>query len=63
MIKIKQERIRVGLTQKQLSEISGVDIRMIQHYEQGSKSLAKASAETVLALATALGTTVEALIT
>ncbi len=60
--RMKQIRVDLGMTQKQLSELSGVDIRMIQHYEQGSKPLSKAAAETVVALAKALNTTAEELI-
>lgn len=47
-----------GLTQPQLSERSGINVRMIQHYEQGVKDINKASALTVYKLAEALGTTV-----
>lgn len=43
-----------GLTQKQLSESSGVPLRMIQLYEQGQNDLCKAKAETVLKLADVL---------
>lgn len=50
------------LTQKMLSEKSGVNIRMIQHYEQGVKDINKAQAITVYRLAQALGCTVEDLL-
>lgn len=43
-----------GLTQTQLAEKSGIDVRMIQHYEQGSKNINHAWVETVLKLADAL---------
>lgn len=49
-------------TQKMLSEKSGVNIRMIQHYEQGVKDINKAQADTVYKLAQALECTVEDLI-
>lgn len=49
-------------TQKKLAEESGVNIRMIQHYEQGFKDLNKAQAITVYRLAKALDCTVEDLI-
>lgn len=44
-----------GLTQAELAERSGVTLRMVQLYEQGHNNLAKASAETVLNLAQAIG--------
>ena len=49
-------------TQKKLAEESGVNIRMIQHYEQGVKDLNKAQAITVYRLAKALDCTVEDII-
>lgn len=48
-----------GITQKELSERSGVNLRMIQNYEQETKDISKASVTTVHALAVALGTTIE----
>jgi DNA-binding XRE family transcriptional regulator len=53
----KQQRI----TQKQLSEISGVSLRMIQAYEQGNQDIRKAEVQTVFALARVLGCTLETL--
>ena len=44
-----------GLTQQQLSEASGVSLRMIQLYEQKQYELAKAQAGIVLDLAKVLG--------
>lgn len=52
--RLKYTREDAGLTQKQLAEKSGVDIRLIQHYEQGSKDINNAKCITVLKLATAL---------
>lgn len=49
-------------TQKKLAEESGVNIRMIQHYEQGVKDLNRAQAITVYRLAQALECTVEDLL-
>ena len=40
-----------AMTQKHLSEASGVSLRMIQLYEQGQNDLKKAQAQVVLALA------------
>lgn len=52
---LKYYRSIWGLSQKQLSEKSGVSLRMIQLYEQGQNDLAKASVAVVDNLAKALG--------
>ena len=50
------------LTQSQLAEISGVNVRMIQHYEQRQKPINSAEALTVYKLAQALNCKIEALL-
>lgn len=50
------------LTQAKLAEESGVNVRMIQHYEQGVKDINRAAALTVYRLAQALECTVEDLL-
>ncbi len=52
--RLKAMRFLKGMTQKELAEKSGVNIRIIQHYEQGTKNINHASVETVLKLADAL---------
>jgi len=59
MTNLKEKRKSIGATQSQIAERSGVNIRMIQHYEQGSKDINKAEALTVLNLSIALGCNVE----
>ena len=59
---LKRLRIYANLTQKMLSEKSGVSQRMIEQYEQGRKDLAHASAKTVKNLADALVCDIEDLI-
>lgn len=59
---IQRLRKYAKLTQKELSEKSGVSLRMIQLYEQGQNDLKKAQAEVVYMLAKALNTTVEELL-
>lgn len=49
-------------TQSKLAEESGVNVRMIQHYEQGVKDINRAAALTVHRLAQALDCTVEDLL-
>lgn len=57
----KLQRIRKarGFTQQQLSEASGVTLRMIQLYEQRQNDINKAQVNVVLSLAKALGCDVE----
>ena len=43
-----------GLTQKELSELAGVNLRTLQQYEIGSKDINKASGKTINSLALAL---------
>ncbi|WP_294465431.1 helix-turn-helix domain-containing protein [uncultured Ruminococcus sp.] len=62
MSNLKQYREQAGLSQSQLAQISGVNVRMIQHYEQGFKDINKASAITVYKLAKALNIGTEDLI-
>lgn len=51
---LKSVREMKEMTQQELADKSGINIRMIEHYEQGSKNIRKASAETVYYLAKAL---------
>ncbi|MBQ6499852.1 MAG: helix-turn-helix transcriptional regulator [Mogibacterium sp.] len=52
---MKELRQAAGLTQAQLAEKSGVNVRMVQYYENGFKDLSKAAFETGLKIAEALG--------
>ena len=52
---LKTIRKQAGLTQKELSDLSGVSLRMIQAYEQGDQDIMKADAQTVFALSRVLG--------
>ena len=61
-MKLKQIRQSKGLTQKELAEATGISLRTLQHYEQGSKDLNMAAAITVYAIASALGVKVEDLL-
>lgn len=62
MTNLKRIRKERGLTQPQLSEASGVNVRMIQHYEQGVKDINVAGALAVYKIAQALNCTVEDLL-
>lgn len=59
---LKLIRVMSGLSQSELAEASGVNVRMIQHYEQGVKDINRAAALTVYRLAQALECTVEDLL-
>ena len=56
-----EERHNMLKAIRQLSEISGVSLRMIQAYEQGDQDIRKAEVQTVFALARVLGCTLETL--
>lgn len=60
--RLKTLRQAAGLSQSELARRSGVSLRSIQHYEQGSKDIHRAAGETLLAFARSLGTTVEDLL-
>lgn len=60
--KLHQIRKAGGFTQQQLSEASGVTLRMIQLYEQGQNDINKAQVHVVLRLAKALGCNIEDLL-
>lgn len=62
MKKLKELRANSGMSQSQLAAKSGVNLRMIQYYEQGAKDIKKASGETILKLAQALGCSMEDII-
>lgn len=62
MTKLKTIREERGLSQGKLAEASGVNVRMIQHYEQGAKDINAAAALTVYRLAQALDCKVEDLL-
>ena len=52
--RLKELRLKNGLSQSELAKASGIPVRTIQQYEQGQKDLAKARAEYLIALARAL---------
>ena len=60
--KLQTIRKARGFTQPQLSQASGVSLRMIQLYEQKQNDLSKAQVNVVISLAKALGCEVEDLI-
>ncbi len=51
---LKRLRLRVGLSQRELADLSGVPVRTIQQYEQRQKNINKAQGETLMMLAKTL---------
>ena len=62
MSKLQKQRAAAGLTRQQLSETSGVNIRMIERYEQGERDINGAKLKTLLRLCKALGCNLEDII-
>lgn len=60
--KLQQMRKSAGYSQKELSEKSGVNIRMIQQYESRAKDINKAAVITVMSLSKVLGCRIEDLV-
>lgn len=59
---IKQKRLALGMSQRQLSEESGINFRSLQDYEQGRKKIYNASADVVYKLSQTLNCHMEDLI-
>ena len=59
MTQLKRIRTQKNLSQKELAELSCRNVRMIQHYEQGTKNINNAAVITALALAKALNVNIE----
>lgn len=55
MSNLKKIRELREMTQAELADKSGVNVRMIQHYEQGAKDIRKSNVITALKLSEALG--------
>lgn len=52
--KLKKVRMASGMTQQELSELSGVNIKSISAYEQTPNKINKASVETIFSIAECL---------
>lgn len=52
--KLKAWRRAKGLSQSQLAEKTGINLRTIQHYEQGSKNFDHARIDTIMRVCVAL---------
>lgn len=54
MTKLKMLRMQKGLTQSQLAEKTGLNLRTLQYYEQGINKIDRARLDTLLKLAIVL---------
>lgn len=61
--KLQKLRLAAGLSQSQLAEKTGLNLRTLQHYEQGSKDLNAARLSTILKLCNALNCRLQDIIT
>ena len=61
-MKLKEKRIEAGLSQSQLAEKTGLNVRTIQHYEQGSKVFDHARIDTILKVCVVLNCKLEDII-
>lgn len=59
---LKDKRQAAGLSQSELGKAAGVNVRLIQDYEQGHKPINRAAAETICRLSKVLGCSMEDLI-
>ncbi len=57
--KLKEMRQSRGLSQSQLAEKTGINVRTIQHYEQGSKIFDHARIDTIMKVCIALNCKLE----
>lgn len=59
---MKEQRAASGLTRQKLSELSGVNVRLIERYEQGERDINGAKLKTLLKLCVSLGCKLEDII-
>ena len=59
---LKEMRLKRGLSQTELAKMSGVSLRSIKAYEQGTNDISKAQADTLLMLSRVLNCSIEDLI-
>ncbi len=56
---LKKIRVSSGMTQSELSELSGINIKSIAAYEQSPEKINKASAESIYNISDCLGCDME----
>lgn len=60
--KVSHYRLKKGITQKKLSELTGINIRQIQKYESGEYAIEKISLKNAILIADALNCDVKNLL-
>ena len=59
---LQEMRLKAGVSQSQLSALSGINYRTLQAYESGRKNVNSAKLKQILKLASALNCTVEEIV-
>lgn len=59
---LKKIRVSKGMTQDDLSQLSGINIKSIASYEQNPEKINKASVETIYNISDCLGCSIEDII-
>lgn len=62
MSKLKTKRMEAGLSQSQLAERTNINLRTLQHYEQGSKIFDHARMDTIIRVCLVLNCKIENII-
>lgn len=52
--KLKEVRMSKGFSQSKLADLAGINVRTLQHYEQGSKNFDHARLDTIFSVCNAL---------
>ena len=52
--KLKELRMSKGFSQSKLADLAGINVRTLQHYEQGSKNFDHARLDTIFSVCNAL---------
>ena len=59
MGKLKNKRMEIGLSQSQLAKKAGINVRVLQHYEQVPKKFDHARFDRILKIVNALGCSID----
>lgn len=60
---VKDERIKQGLTQKELADIMDVSVQWVQNYEQNKRDINRMSIDLIVELCTKLNCKIEEVLT
>lgn len=62
MSKLKEKRMETGLSQSQLANKAGINVRVLQHYEQKTKNFDHARMDRILKICLALNCKIDEII-